>query len=1202
MLSAIAYLAMSNLVHATQETICAVVKIEILQELTLERQGFEAIMKINNALEDRALTNIGVEVNFTDANGDLVVASSDPNHPDAQFFIRVSQLNNIDNVSGTGELPAATSATISWLIVPAPGSGGNIASGRLYYVGATFSYTLNDKDEEMVVAPDTIFVKPMPKLTLDYFLPSDVYADDPLTSEVEPIVPFTLGVRVRNNGNAAANAVKIDSAQPKIVENNQGLLINFEITDSFINEAAVNNSLLLDFGDIASNSSATGRWVMQTSLSGRFTEFDASFSHADELGGQLTSLIDSVNAHLLIHDVRVNLAGRDNVRDFLVDQGGVYTVFESDSVDTPVNNLSLSASFTEISADQYELSFPSDVGAVYVTLPDLFAGEKAIVQAVRTSDGAVLDSANVWQSKRYNKVLQQWQHSFHLFDTNTTGNYVIDFAVPVVGPVPPVMQYINDWSGPEGGQIGFLIEASDANGDGIAFTINPMPVGATLTELAPGKVRFNWLITPGQAGSYPITITATDGSFYANQQVMLTVFNKNDTDGDGLDDAWEILHFGDLSRDGTGDFDGDGISDLDEFLQGTNPTLVNSDDAELIDFELGTLTPLYWSHQGDVPWQITDSHVIDGVYSLSAGVISENQSSQIAISFYASGSPVRFALKGNSSAQDMLAFYIDDELQGQWSGENFSEQVAYALTPGKHTLTWRYLKDDVDNQAEEQIMIDNILLPIISDYDGDGIDDTWEYLYFDSLSHTLTADSDNDGLTDGQEYEQGTNPLAFDSDNDGMADGWEVAQGLNPLVNDSAGDINGDGQLNLVEYILATPDYPAESDVDNDGIPDIIEVRISSDPTRQENDNNVIIGTELKDSIIGSSLDDTIIALDSDDAVIGGLGNDVLYGGLGKDIFEFSLGDGHDTIKDVAGIDTIVFDDSVSTDMLTFHQQFEDGLYILQIKMNNAADQIDIEHWQKDAFDKFIQITFADGTVWNNSDIVSKVIVTDAPEAQISVPALISSELIRGRTRFPIGIHYSGQTSLSFAGLVASSSVSNQVQEDVDQVFDVQDTGLGVHYFEIPEGSKLARFSLTNDSIAENESDLDLYVYQCKAGDCSKLVGKSINLNSNEDVILVNPEVANNQDEGDYYVVYVYGRSTGNASETDYDLSVWLADKPEETTRIRSSRRAIAGRQNYVTIMTRGLTSNQVYMGAVTFYNDLGEAEGTSVLALYYEE
>lgn len=44
-----------------------------------------------------------------------------------------------------------------------------------------------------------------------------------------------------------------------------------------------------------------------------------------------------------------------------------------------------------------------------------------------------------------------------------------------------------------------------------------------------------------------------------------------DTDDDGMQDAWEITHFGSLSHDGTTDSDGDGYSDLAEYLAGTDP-------------------------------------------------------------------------------------------------------------------------------------------------------------------------------------------------------------------------------------------------------------------------------------------------------------------------------------------------------------------------------------------------------------------------------------------------------------------------------------------------------------------------------------------------------------------------------------------------------------------------------------------------------
>ena len=49
-----------------------------------------------------------------------------------------------------------------------------------------------------------------------------------------------------------------------------------------------------------------------------------------------------------------------------------------------------------------------------------------------------------------------------------------------------------------------------------------------------------------------------------------------DTDGDGLTDAWEYIHFGNLDMDGTGDPDGDGEDNLSEFRSNTIPTDINS--------------------------------------------------------------------------------------------------------------------------------------------------------------------------------------------------------------------------------------------------------------------------------------------------------------------------------------------------------------------------------------------------------------------------------------------------------------------------------------------------------------------------------------------------------------------------------------------------------------------------------------------------
>ena len=44
-----------------------------------------------------------------------------------------------------------------------------------------------------------------------------------------------------------------------------------------------------------------------------------------------------------------------------------------------------------------------------------------------------------------------------------------------------------------------------------------------------------------------------------------------DTDGDGLPDAWEYIHFGGLGFDGDDDPDGDGEDNLSEFRSNTDP-------------------------------------------------------------------------------------------------------------------------------------------------------------------------------------------------------------------------------------------------------------------------------------------------------------------------------------------------------------------------------------------------------------------------------------------------------------------------------------------------------------------------------------------------------------------------------------------------------------------------------------------------------
>lgn len=582
-------LSVSSTSHAIEE-LCAVVQIEIVQELALERQAFEAKMKITNSLDTLSLDDVEITINFKDEQGRPVEATSDPSNQTASFFIRVDDLFNIDDITGNGTIGTASTAEIRWLIIPSSNAAQGQPEGNLYFVGASLSYTFGGESQAIEVAPDTIVVKPQPLLTLDYFLTQEVFGDDAFTAEIEPPVPYTLGVRIANNGAGIANNVTIDSAQPRIVENELSLAIGFEITGSFLNGQIAEKSLLIDFGDIEPDGISNGRWNMETTLSGEFTAFTASFSHADELGGQLTSLLEATNAHFLIRDVKVDVTGRDEIRDFLsLDNDLALRIYESEplGIDTPQcrdcsnvsdqsANASLSGEQNNAGMIQRTVTTQAQAGFVYIKLPDPYAGTKVIARAAR-SDGKILLADNVWLSKTRADDDRTFDYFINIFDVNNTPSYTLTFSDIVLGEEPPVLAFITDKNTYEGSQVGFLVRASDPNGTTPVLSVTDLPAGAKFTDEGGGQGVFSWFPGLGQAGTYDVTFTASDGELVANQIVTIIVNTGNDRDGDGLPDDWELENFGNLDKDGAVDSDSDGLLDSEEFEIGTDPNNPDTD-------------------------------------------------------------------------------------------------------------------------------------------------------------------------------------------------------------------------------------------------------------------------------------------------------------------------------------------------------------------------------------------------------------------------------------------------------------------------------------------------------------------------------------------------------------------------------------------------------------------------------------------------
>src|ERR1051325_5760458 len=146
--------------------VCARVKMVILQELTIERIGFEATLELTNNDGDDPITDFSADLTFENP---LLTTNTIPNDSSQLFFVRAPTFENIDNVSGTGSIGPTKKAVIRWFIIPKISAGGISPDGVRYRVGAVLSGKIRGNaipDDVLKVFPATIPVKPEPQLDI----------------------------------------------------------------------------------------------------------------------------------------------------------------------------------------------------------------------------------------------------------------------------------------------------------------------------------------------------------------------------------------------------------------------------------------------------------------------------------------------------------------------------------------------------------------------------------------------------------------------------------------------------------------------------------------------------------------------------------------------------------------------------------------------------------------------------------------------------------------------------------------------------------------------------------------------------------------------------------------------------------------------------------------------------------------------------
>jgi len=402
-------------------SVCASVTIKISQELVMTREAFEGTLTIENGNATKSMEDIKLDIEIKNSEG---VVCND------LFHIETKALDVLTGIDGTGVLGSKQKGSATMLFIPEKGAAPEVPVS--YSFGGTFSY--KDPYTGLTVTkplnPATLQVNPSPDLYLHYFMQRNILGDDALTKDViEPIVPAELGLMIVNNGYGIAKNVRVESAQPEIIDNEKGLAIHFALIGSNLNGQERQLGLInINFGSIDAHKAAIGQWWFTSDLLGHFIKYETNVTHLDSRGNPDLSLIGGATTHELIKSVKVYGAGDDGINDFLVNDA-------SDSKDIPdaiymsqgstvLNVYRADAASFEGSMSQSTLKIVnSKVGWNYISIDDPGNGNYEIVSITRNWDGVEIPLDNAWLTfvTLPDGMEPEYEDKFHIVDNLESG-------------------------------------------------------------------------------------------------------------------------------------------------------------------------------------------------------------------------------------------------------------------------------------------------------------------------------------------------------------------------------------------------------------------------------------------------------------------------------------------------------------------------------------------------------------------------------------------------------------------------------------------------------------------------------------------------------------------------------------------------------------------------------------------------------------
>ncbi|MBQ4200099.1 MAG: InlB B-repeat-containing protein [Kiritimatiellae bacterium] len=434
------------------DAVCASVTLKLSQTLAMTREAFDGTLTLYNGNTTAPITNLKLDVSVLDEDGnecrDLF-----------EIFANGTSGSMSEGSVLAGGISVTAGGTGSAMIRFIPERGAAPAVEKLYRFGGTVTYTdpFSGETATVKLTPVSLTVSPSPYLHLDYFVQRDVFADDPFTANtVEASMPAELAVLVRNVGAGNANKVTIASAQPEMVQNEKGLLVDFDLKDYSLDKAALNGATanlplsVVSLGTIVPNESKVAQWWLTSTIEGHFIGMSATVTPVNSWNTPDTMLVDpNVGVHKLVRSI---VADGDTLPDFLVCDGSdLYgtpnEIYTAVGYQLPVYVASVAPSATLPAGGEIVLPLsltPARSGwnYGYATIPGIF---RYTISRIVRGDGTEISLRNAWITDRTFRdgntpLLEDRLHIVDEFTSGSDQTYTV-YLLAKPSDVPEVVAF-----------------------------------------------------------------------------------------------------------------------------------------------------------------------------------------------------------------------------------------------------------------------------------------------------------------------------------------------------------------------------------------------------------------------------------------------------------------------------------------------------------------------------------------------------------------------------------------------------------------------------------------------------------------------------------------------------------------------------------------------------------------------------------------